>query len=358
MPDDLTNMWVRPESTIHQAIAQMDVNRAGIVLVVDQDRRLLGTITDGDIRRAMLADISQDEPVSVLTARKQGTPFENPITALVGTERADLLRILRSHGVLHLPLVDENQTVVDLVTLNDFVAPQGPPLQAVIMAGGSGSRLLPLTEDTPKPMLNVGQRPLMEIVLQQLREAGIKRVNVAVHHKSERITQHFGDGQGFGLDITYINEDRPLGTAGALALMQTPVETMLVMNGDILTRVDFQSMLAYHQENRADLTVGVQRYDLQVPYGVVECEDTFVRRLVEKPLLKFFVNAGIYMLEPMVYPFIPTGEHYDMTDLITRLLDEGRTVVAFPIREYWMDIGQAEDYLQAQEDVKGWDHTQ
>jgi NDP-sugar pyrophosphorylase family protein len=213
---------------------------------------------------------------------------------------------------------------------------------------------LPLTKDLPKPMLPVGNKPLMEILVQQLRDAGIRRLNITVHHQPEKIIEHFGDGREFGVDITYATEDRPLGTAGALGMIEAPQETVLVVNGDILTGLDFRAMLAYHREQRADLTVAVQRYEVQVPYGVIECEGAFVRRLAEKPVLGFVVNAGIYLLEPSVHRLIPTGERYDMTELIQRLLDEGRPVAPFPIREYWLDIGQHADYERAQEYMNHW----
>ena len=339
---------------MQEAIAQIEVSRIGIVLVVDPEFRLLGTVTDGDLRRIILAGISLDEPISVLLARKTESPFAKPVAAPVGAGRTIFIELLNQHSIRHLPLVDHEQRVVALVTMDEFAPEPEPPMQAVIMAGGMGTRLRPLTEKLPKPMLPVGNQPLMEIIVNQLRDANISHVNVSVHHESEKITNYFGDGSKFGVEITYVTEDQPLGTAGALGLMETPQETVLVINGDILTQVDFRAMRTYHQEHNADLTVAVQQYDMQVPYGIVECEGASIRGMSEKPLLKFFVNAGIYLLEPSVYSFIPNGERYDMTDLIQRLLSEGRSVVAFPIREFWSDIGQHSDYEQAQEQVKKW----
>ena len=351
---DLTTFCIGGTSTIRESIMKLESNRIGIVLAVDPEGRLTGTITDGDIRRAILSDISLDLPVSAISDMKGGSSFAEPVTAAEGTGRDALLGLLQEHNILHLPLVNEDGRVSGLVTLDEFVTPKAPSLQAVIMAGGAGSRLRPLTDDTPKPMLSVGDRPLMEIIIGQLRDAGIKRVDVAVYHRSEKITDHFGDGKPFGLDISYLTEDRPMGTAGALALMEAPQQTVLVMNGDILTQIDFRAMLAYHLENQADLTVAVQRYELQVPYGVIETEASSIRAISEKPMMKFLVNAGIYLLEPSVYPLIPLGTPSDMTDLIARLLDQGRPVAAFPIREYWLDIGRSADYQQAQQDVQTW----
>lgn len=352
MYSNLTKLCIDPVGTVRDAMALIDRSRMGIVLVVDQERRLLGTITDGDLRRAVLANVDFGQPVSVLLARKVGSPYARPITARAGADRDTYLRLLQQHNILHLPLLNEEQRVVGLVTLDDFVTDRALPLQAVIMAGGAGVRLHPLTEETPKAMLPIGERPLMEIIIQQLREVGIRRVNVTTHHKSEKIINHFGDGRDFGVELTYVAEDRPLGTAGGLGLMETPQETVLVINGDILTQVDLRAMLAYHREHGADLTVAVRQYDLQLPYGVIECEGVRVRCLTEKPVRKFFVNAGIYLLEPLVYNYIPNGKSSDMTDLIQSLVDNGRVVVGFPIREYWLDIGQVPDYEQAQKDAK------
>jgi len=220
------------------------------------------------------------------------------------------------------------------------------------MAGGYGRRLLPLTESTPKPMLPIGDQPLMELMIGQLRDAGIRRVNVTTHFEPEKIRDHFGDGARFGVDMNYVSEERPLGTAGALRLIEPGGEPMLIINGDILTKVDIRAMLDFHNDHKADLTVGVREYDFQVPYGVVETAETRVVRVNEKPVYRFFVNAGIYLLQPALEEFIPSSERFDMTDLIEQLVAAGRTVVSFPIMEYWLDIGRLADYERAQQDVK------
>ena len=352
MYTDLTIFRVGPEWSIHQVIAQMDVNRMGIALVLDSSDRLLGTATDGDMRRAVLADLDLKQPITRLLAEKEGSEFASPVTAPAGTDSDTLLQLLRDHSIRHLPLVDPEQRVVALVTLDDFVAQQEPQVQAIIMAGGQGLRIRPLTEHIPKPMLPIGGRPLMETIVDQLRSTGIKHINIAVNHEREKIVDHFGDGQEFGVDITYSLEDRPLGTAGALGLIEEPDGTTLVINGDIFTQVDFQAMLAFHREHQADLTLAVTRYESQVPYGVVECEGVTVKGMSEKPLMTFLVNAGIYLLEPSTFKNIPSGERYDMTELIQCLIDEGRSVAAFPIHEYWIDIGQHSDYEQAQQHAK------
>lgn len=334
------------------AMARVDHGGCGIVLVVDAEEHLVGTITDGDLRRAVLAGTDLKLPVSAILASKISTRFPEPITARVGENRETILELLHGNDLRQLPILNNEGKVVDLVMIDDLIPIRDLPLQAVIMAGGLGSRLRPLTDDLPKPMLPVGGKPLMELVIEQLRQAGIGRVNVATHYKPEKISDYFGDGSSFGVEIKYVNEDKPLGTGGALGLMDEPTEPMLVINGDILTEVDFRAMLAYHQENRAVMTVGVKQYDINVPYGVIECEGSRVCALREKPQVHLLVNAGVYLLEPTVYKFIPNGERFNITDLIQWLLDSDCTVVSFPIIEYWLDIGQPSDYEQAQNDMQ------
>jgi len=338
-------------ASIREAIGCIDRGGCGMALVVDAERRLIGTVTDGDVRRALLAAIDLGTPVSALLARKVDSQYPKPVTARVGAGREELLALMRQHVLRQIPILDDDGRVVDLVLLNDLVTTDELPLQAVIMAGGLGTRLRPLTEDLPKPMLLVGGKPLIERVIEQLWLAGIRRVNLTTHYKPEKIIEHFGDGSTFGIELNYVNEEHPLGTGGALGLMPMPSQPLLVINGDILTQVNFRAMHAFHQEQKADLTVAVRRYEIQVPYGVIECEGARVRRLQEKPQVGFLVNAGIYLLEPSVYQFIPQNTSFNMTDLIQWLLDAGRTVVSFPVHEYWLDIGQPADYAQAQSDV-------
>jgi NDP-sugar pyrophosphorylase family protein len=262
---------------------------------------------------------------------------------------------MNERGIRQIPLLDEGGHVVDIVLMQDLVKSYELPLKAVIMAGGFGKRLLPLTEEVPKPMLPVGDKPILELIVNQLQNSGIRKVQMTTHYKPEVIKQHFGAGEKFGLEIQYVNEDQPLGTAGALGSLEKSDEPMLVLNGDILTQVDFRAMLAFHRENQAELTVAVRKYDFQVPYGVIQCDGAHVMGVDEKPTYNFFVNAGIYLLEPSAHRSIPLAQRFDMTDLIEKLTAEERRVVAFPVVEYWMDIGRQNDYVQAQQDIKRWE---
>lgn len=352
MKENIRELFIGRAHTLQECITVIDRTGKGIALVVDEDDRLLATITDGDIRRAILAGVELDLPVQTLLDLRDGKDGARPVTAPVGTPDAQLLHTMTELTVRHIPIVDEQGTVVDLALLSDLVREYELPLRAVVMAGGYGTRLRPLTEELPKPMLPVGSRPLLELIVEQLRQAGIRQVNVATHYKGDLIAEHFRDGRDFGIDIRYVKEDQPLGTAGALSLLEHTDEPLLVMNGDILTRVDFRSMLNFHREHEADLTVAVRQYDFRVPYGVIETDGVLVRGISEKPIVRHFINAGIYLLSPAACRMIPGGgQTYDIPDLISTLVKENRTVVSFPIREYWLDIGKRDHYNQAQADI-------
>jgi dTDP-glucose pyrophosphorylase len=346
----LEQYLITPNATIREALECINKN-ASLALVVDERRRLTGTITDGDVRRAVLAGTSLEAPVQKLLDQRDKTLYPKPVTAPVGTPTGELAHIMNERGIRQIPLLDEGGHVVDIVLMQDLVKSYELPLKAVVMAGGFGKRLLPLTEEVPKPMLPVGDKPILELIVNQLQNSGIRKVQMTTHYKPEVIKQHFGAGEKFGLEIQYVNEDQPLGTAGALGNLEKSDEPMLVLNGDILTQVDFRAMLAFHRENRAELTVAVRKYDFQVPYGVIQCDGAQVRGVDEKPTYNFFVNAGIYLLEPSAHRSIPSAQRFDMTDLIEKLTAGGRRVVAFPVVEYWMDIGRLSDYEQAQTDI-------
>jgi dTDP-glucose pyrophosphorylase/CBS domain-containing protein len=348
---DLTPFLIGPDTTIREAMVRIDANQRGIVLVVGPDRRLLGTVTDGDIRRAILSGLDLELTVSALVDRKPARVNQPPLTVTVGTSVPELLETMNRHDVRHLPIVDGDR-IVDIAFLADLIKEYQLPLRAMIMAGGFGTRLKPLTDQTPKSMLRVGDRPLLELIVRQLQQAGIRRVNLATHYKADVIEQHFGDGTEFSVDIQYVNEHRPLGTAGAIGLLSASHEPLLVINGDILTQLDFAAMLEFHRTHGADMTIAVRPSEFHVPYGVVETAGVDVVAVSEKPVMRYFVNAGIYLLNPDVCEFVPNGQHYDMPDLIGRLIAERRRVISFPVHEYWRDIGKTDDYRQAVADAE------
>jgi dTDP-glucose pyrophosphorylase len=351
---DLEPLLLHIDASVRAAMECIDRNQNGIGLVVDAQERLLGTVTDGDIRRAMLADVQLDASVGVLLERQKELHEDRPIplTAPVGTHPAELVALMQRYDVRQIPIVDERGRLQSLSLFQNLVEADGPQLRAVVMAGGFGTRLGALTRETPKPMLPVGDRPLLERIIEQLRDAGIGHVNLTTHYRADEISGHFGNGESLGVEIEYVSEEQPLGTAGALGMIEseTPI---LVMNGDILTRVDFKAMHRFHDEHGADMTMAVRPYESRVPYGLVELDGSRITSIDEKPLARGFVNAGIYLLNPDVCRLISPGETLDMPQLIERLLDGGRAVVGFPLREYWLDIGQLADYEQALADAEG-----
>lgn len=347
MSVDVDALLVGPETSAVDAMRLIDRNEVGIALVVDADRRLLATVTDGDLRRAVLAGDDLSAPIGMLVEGRSA-----PLTASAGTGSDELLALMETAAVRHVPLLDDDGRIVDVALLTELVKNR-LPLQAVVMAGGLGTRLGSLTEGTPKPMLPVGETPLLERIVDQLREAGIGRVAFATHFRADVIRRHFGDGSHLGVEIHYVDEEEPLGTAGGLSLLDAGDEPVLVMNGDVLTQIGIRSFVAFHEEHEADLTVAVLPYELRIPYGVVDVDDFAVTRFSEKPIVRHFVNAGIYLLSGRARQTLRPGVRCDMTELIDRLVSGGYRVVAFPLREYWLDIGDVASYERANLDVAG-----
>lgn len=337
---------------VREALGLMRRNDRGVVLVLDIDRRLAGVITDGDVRRAILEELSLDLPVGELRDRLNGSEAPKLVAAEANTTEAERTRLMDESSLEQLPVVDAEGRVVDLVFRNASPRAESLALRAVVMAGGAGKRLRPLTESMPKPMLPLDGRPVMELLIEQLRLSGIREITVSTHFMPEKIHEHFADGSRFGVALNYVHESEPLGTAGALGLLETIEEPTLLVNGDLLTRVDFAAMLRFHRTHGANLTVGVRQFDLEVPYGVLDREGPLIKRVREKPKYHFLVNAGIYMLDAEAQRRVPKGRRYDMTDLMEALIGEGRRVASFPIMEYWLDIGRPNDYEKAQSDVE------
>jgi dTDP-glucose pyrophosphorylase/CBS domain-containing protein len=340
----LEKAMVSPAASIADAIASLDRAATGALVLCNEDRILNGLLTDGDVRRAILNG-------TPMTAACETIASRSPMVVLRSVAPTEALRLMNEQDINHLPVVDEENRAVGLLLRKDLVPEPNVNLSAVIMAGGYGKRLLPLTQRVPKPMLPVGDRPLLELTIQQLHRSGIRDVNLTTHYLPDSIKNHFGDGERFGVKLNYLRENNPMGTAGGLRQMKRPIGPFVVINGDILTGLSFQEMLDYHRKHRAVMTVGVRKYDMQVPFGVVECEDLQITGVREKPSLSFFINAGTYLLEPSACDYIPENTQFDMTDLIQKLIEAGHRVVSFPIMEYWLDVGRHEDYQKAQDDV-------
>jgi dTDP-glucose pyrophosphorylase/CBS domain-containing protein len=340
---------ITKSSTVRELMSLMDRCAMGITLVVDQDRRIEATITDGDVRRAILLGIELDETTAQLLATRKDRG--RPVTASAGTDADELRQLMAQCGVRQIPLLDPDQRVVDIALDSDYLAASALGLDGFIMAGGFGKRLMPLTETCPKPMLPVNGKPILEHLVHKFRSAGIQHVSISTHYLAESIIEHFHDGKDFGVEIEYVGEDQPMGTAGALAKAAVGNLPLLVVNGDILTSIDFRAMLEFHREHSADMTIAVQQYEMRIPYGVVTTEGIDAIRIVEKPTVRNFVNAGIYLIQPGVCKMVPSDRTFDMPDLITSLISTGKRVICFPIREYWLDIGHIEHYERATQDA-------
>lgn len=349
---DIRKTLVRADDTIEKAVGIIQDSGVGIALVVDSRRHLEGTITDGDIRRAILNRLPFTAKI-IRILENRPTNYSKPITAAVGTSHTELLSIMEDKIIRHIPLLDGQGEVVELALLSELIEEEHHlPLAAVIMAGGEGQRLRPLTNETPKPMLLLNDRPILERTIEQLKKSAITDICISTNYKSEVISDYFGDGKSFGVGIKYLKEDQPLGTAGALSLNPSSPKTTLVINGDILTQLDFRLMHEFHRTHQAVMTVGVRKYDIDIPYGVVEADDVAIVKLIEKPSHAFIVNAGIYLIEPLAYQYIPQGRRFDMTDLVNALIQAKHRVISFPIQEYWLDVGRHDDYQKAKTDVQ------
>lgn len=340
-----TDMVMPPETTIQASMENLVSSAGKIVLVVEHDR-LLGTVTDGDIRRALLRRTSLDRPIAEIMNRTPRTVTPDVQESAVGA-------LMRAHKIYQIPVVDAGGRLVGLHELETLLAGTQQDAWVVIMAGGLGSRLHPLTEDTPKPMLRVGGKPVIHTMVDSLVGHGFRRMFLSVKYRAEQIKSYFGNGENFGAQIEYIEEGEPRGTAGSLSLLPTkPAVPVLVINADLLTSVDYNQLLRFHRENLSAATMCVREYSIQVPYGVVDIMDNRVTGIVEKPTNAYFINAGIYILDPWCLDFIPKDERFDMTQLFEALLHQKQTISAFPIREYWLDIGRMQDLERAYNDYE------
>lgn len=334
-------IMISPSTAILKAIEIIDAGAMKIALVVDENNCLLGTVTDGDIRRGILRGVALDEEV-------QNVMNPNPITARSTETKETVLAIMKLKRLHHIPIIDGQGCVVGIEILDNLLKSNFRENWVMLMAGGLGTRLRPLTDDAPKPLLKVGSKPILETIMDNFIEYGFRKFYLSVNYKAEMIEEYFGDGSRWGVEIRYIHEDKRMGTAGALGLLsEKPTQPLVVMNGDLLTKVNFQQLLDFHIEHRAQATMCVREYDFQVPYGVVKVDKLKLIGIDEKPIHKFFVNAGIYVLDPAALDLIPKNEFFDMPSLYQKLMDLNCETVVFPIREYWMDIGRKDDFERA-----------
>ena len=334
------------KTSIHKVIETIENTSMQIALIVDENGQLVGTVTDGDIRRGILKGIPLGDPV-------QKVMKTDPVVVREYESREAVLSIIKHLQLYSIPIVDENRYPVGLARLNKLLLTGERENWVVLMAGGLGRRLKPMTDECPKPLLKVGNKPILENILENFRENGFSRFYISVNYMSDMIEEYFGDGSRWGVEIKYLYEDKKLGTAGAISLIKEKhSEPMFVMNGDLLTKVNFQQMLDFHIEHKADVTMGIREFDFQVPYGVVKRDDYRFVDIIEKPVQKLFINAGIYILNPELLEMMPGNSFYEMPNLLKYFKDQNKEIIVFPVREYWLDIGHIDDYKQANEYIK------
>lgn len=332
--------------SVREALIKLDlIAPSSILFVVDEQNKLLGSLTDGDLRRGFIKGLGfEDELLDFV----QFSPIyvkENEVDLdQLEKFRRDLLKII--------PIVNDNSIIVDIL---DFSLRKTLiPADAVLMAGGEGKRLRPLTENTPKPLLKVGDKPIIEYNIDRLINFGIKNINLSINYLGEQLVDYFGDGSAKGVGIKYVKEDKPLGTIGSILLVdEFHNDDIIVMNSDLLTNIDFADFFKSYQESGADMAVAATSYHVDVPYAVLEMgEGTEVKSLKEKPRYTYYSNAGIYIIKKDLLKIIPQNQFYDITDLMERVLEMNLKLITFPINGYWLDVGKHEDFKKAQEDIK------
>lgn len=329
------------DATIQHAIRSLNESGLLIALVADPDDTLVGTLTDGDIRRALLRGLDLSSPIESIIKRE-------PLVVPPQLGRDDVLRLMQANAILQLPIVDERRRVVGLHVWNDLMQPDSRESLMVIMAGGRGERLRPHTENCPKPLLKVGGKPMLEHIIERARGEGFRRFAIAVHYLGQMIEDYFGDGRRWQVDIEYLREDKPLGTAGALGLLrERPTAPVLVTNADVITDIRYGELLDFHNRHSAAATMAVRLHEWQHPFGVVHTSGVDIAGFEEKPIAKTYINAGIYAIEPAALEALPAGAPCDMPTLFARIKQRGLRTIVFPMHEPWIDAGDVEDLQRA-----------
>lgn len=341
------NILLSPEASIIQTMKIIDETTLQFAVVIDENKRILGTVTDGDIRRGILKGLSLDASIKEVM-----NGF--PVFETIGKEVSYYKEFMKKFNIKQLPIVNENKQIHNVLFFDDMIKPVKKKNTVILMAGGLGTRLRPLTNYIPKPMLKVGEKPILESIIENFKAYGFNEFILSVNYKKEKIIDYFQDGSNFDATISYIEEGKRLGTAGALSLLEAkPDYPFIVMNGDLLTKINYEQLLDFHNETNSVATMCVREYEYQIPYGVLKTENHRLLSIEEKPIHKSFVNAGIYVLNTEILEFIPRNEFYDMPDLFKKLIHIKKEVSAFPLREYWLDIGRMDDYEKANYEFSG-----
>jgi dTDP-glucose pyrophosphorylase len=343
---DTSNGWAKTilpiGSSIKQAIDALNETSLRIVLITDLSRALVGTITDGDIRRGILNGLELTSEIDIVMQRE-------PIVVSSGLTRESVLQLMTTNKIQQIPIVDENRSVIGLHLWDQLSTPAARPNTMVIMAGGKGTRLHPQTENCPKPLLPVAGKPIMEHIIDRAKVVGFSHFVIAIHHLGHMIEDYFGNGEAFGVKIEYLREKFPLGTAGALSLLDPlPKSSIVVTNGDVLTDIHYGELVDFHSEYKATATMAVRVHEWQNPYGVVERRGIEIVNYEEKPISRVHINAGVYVIEPHAINLLIKSTHCDMPTLFSLIQEQSMRVIAYPIHEPWLDIGHPKDLAEAQ----------
>ena len=340
------NILLTPTSTIKEALKIIDSGAMKLAIVIDEDEKLIGTLTDGDIRRGLLGDLTLNDSIETII-------YKTPTVCNIEDTKEKILEVAIAKKLYQIPIVDNDGKLIGIEEVDELLKAKYKSNKVVLMVGGLGTRLYPLTKNIPKPMLKVGNRPILETIILNFKKYGFTDIILGVSYKSEIIENYFGDGSNFGVSIKYIHEEKRMGTAGALSLIRDELnEPFFVMNGDLLTNINFEHMMDYHIQNSSTATMGVREYDFQIPYGVVHVDGINIKSIEEKPVHNFYVSGGVYVLNPDSLRYIPQNEYFDMPTLFENIIANGKKSISFPIREYWLDIGRIEEFEKANNEYK------
>lgn len=341
---DIKRIIIKTNASIKEALKVISDGEAQIALVVDENKKLIGTLTDGDIRTGLLKGLSLNSTIQTIY-------FKKPIVVKKDYSKKELFKIAIANKIHQIPVINKFGKVIDIHILDDLIRPKLKTNKVVIMAGGRGTRLRPLTKDIPKPMLKVGDKPILQTIIEKFKESGYENFIICVNYKSKIIMQYFKDGARFGVNIEYIKEKTKMGTVGALSLLKKkPKEPFFVMNGDLLTNLNFDKMLDFHNYYGSKATMCITECNINSPYGEVRLENENIKSIEEKPIRKVFVNAGVYVLDPNCKSLIPKKKYYDMPVLFKKMINKNLKVISFPLGEYWLDIGKLNDFKKANEE--------
>ncbi len=340
---DCKNCKLTLKATIEDAISLLEKGKLKIVLIIDENNTLKGVVYDGDIRRALLKGLN-------LSSRIEKAMVSNYIRATKSTTNNEILKIMKENQISHVPVVNNENNFLGLHVLENPSLEKSfeLPNSVLLMAGGRGKRLIPLTDNCPKPMLKINGKPMLEIIIEQCIEAGLRNFYISVYYLSDQIIDYFGNGEKWDIKISYIKETKPLGTAGALSLLPKNINhPLLIMNGDILTKINLLQFFNFHTNNKAEISLSGSEYYYQSPYGVIDVDGINFKSITEKPTFKHFINAGIYIVNPETIKGIDSNEYLDMPDLLNKRLEKKFKVVVYPIYEYWLDIGKVDSLNKA-----------